>query len=68
MASESVEDARRSILENGFFFVMDPLIRERVQEMERKDLPYASEYSLDFCKVNVLNDVVGKESISKGTS
>ncbi|KAK4132082.1 hypothetical protein BT67DRAFT_444200 [Trichocladium antarcticum] len=25
--------------------------------MERKDFPYASEYGLDFCKVNVLDDV-----------
>jgi hypothetical protein len=25
---------------------MDPLIRERVRDMERKDFPYASEYGL----------------------
>ncbi len=65
MASESVEDVRRSILENGFFLVKDPLIGERVRDMERRDFPYASEYGLDFCKVNVLDDVVGKESTLK---
>jgi len=56
MASESVEDVRRSILENGYFLVKDPLIGERVRDMERRGFPYASEYGLDLCKV-VIDDV-----------
>ncbi|KAK4107107.1 hypothetical protein N656DRAFT_720756 [Canariomyces notabilis] len=58
MAWETAEDARKSILEDGFFLVRDPQIGERVKEMEGKGFPYASEYGLDFCKVNVLDDRV----------
>ncbi|KAJ9137646.1 hypothetical protein NKR23_g8939 [Pleurostoma richardsiae] len=56
MASVSLEDARRAILEDGFFVVTDPVVGERVREMESLKLPYTSEYGLDFCKTNVLDD------------
>lgn len=59
MASVSLEHARRAIQEDGFFVLTDPAVGERVREMERLNLPYTSEYGLDFCKANVLDDTVG---------
>ena len=55
----SVEDARKSILADGFFGVEDPMVGERVLEIAEKGSPLLSEEGLEFCKLNVLNDEVG---------
>ncbi|KAF4637410.1 hypothetical protein G7Y89_g675 [Cudoniella acicularis] len=52
----SVEDARKSILEDGFFCVEDPVVGERVLEIAEKGSPLLSEEGLEFCKLNVLDD------------
>jgi hypothetical protein len=56
----SVEDARSSILEDGFYHLVDPEQPERNIEMEPEDFALASEYGLEFCKLNVLEDMVGE--------
>jgi hypothetical protein len=53
-------DASKSILEDGFFSMDDSVVGEHVSEMEQKDFPWASEYGVDFCKLNFLDDTVGK--------
>ena len=53
-------DARKSILEDGFFSIDDLVVGEHVLEMQQKDFPFALEYGLEFCKLNILNDTVGK--------
>ncbi|KAI3094758.1 hypothetical protein CBS147333_9932 [Penicillium roqueforti] len=53
----SVEDARSSILEDGFYHLVDPERPERNIEMEPEDFALASEYGLEFCKLNVLEDM-----------
>jgi hypothetical protein len=53
-------DARKSVLEDGFFSMDDSVVGEHVLEMQQKDFLFASEYGLEFCKVNVLGDTVGK--------
>ena len=53
-------DARKSILEDGFFSMDDSVVGEHVLEMEQKDFPFASEYGLEFCRLNFLDDTVGK--------
>ncbi|KAK0628276.1 hypothetical protein B0T17DRAFT_486756 [Bombardia bombarda] len=52
----SLEDATRSLLEDGFFAMEDANIGELVSEMERRGFPYSSEYGLDFCNDHVLGD------------
>lgn len=54
----SVEDARKSILEDGFFCVEDPVVGERVLEIAKKGSPLLSKEGLEFCKLNVLNNEV----------
>jgi hypothetical protein len=46
------------ILEDGVYWIKDPIIGERVNEMKEKDFPFKTEYGLDFCKVNTLDDEV----------
>jgi hypothetical protein len=53
-------DARKSVLENGFFSIDDLVVGEHVLEMQQKDFPFALEYGLEFCKLNVLGDTVSK--------
>lgn len=55
----SVEDARKSILEEGFFCVEDPVVGERVFEIAEKGYSLLSEKGLEFCKLNILDDEVG---------
>lgn len=49
-------DARKSVLEDGFFSMDDSVVGEHVLGMQQKDFPFASEYGLEFCKLNVLDD------------
>jgi hypothetical protein len=51
-------DARKSVLEDGFFSMDDSVVGEHVLEMQQKDLPFTSKYGLEFCKLNVLDDTV----------
>ena len=56
----ALEDARKSVLENGFFCMDDAMVGEHVLEMERREFPFSSEYGLEFCKISVIHDTVGK--------
>jgi hypothetical protein len=53
-------DAKKSILEDGFFSIDDSVVGEHVLEIEQKDFPFVSEYGLEFCKLNFLDDIVSK--------
>jgi hypothetical protein len=53
-------DTRKSILEDRFFSMYDSVVGEHVLDMQQKDFPFASEYSLEFYKLNFLNDTVSK--------
>jgi hypothetical protein len=59
-----VEDARKSILENGFFCVRDPVVGERVLEIAEKGSPLLLEEGLEFCKLNVLDNEVNNREYS----
>ena len=54
----SLELARKSILEEGFFDPKDSEVVEYILEMAQRDFPFFSEYGLDFCKQHVLDDSV----------
>lgn len=57
-ATFSTEDARRSVLESGFYHILDPEQRECATGMDRDDFALSSDYGLDFCKRMVLDDSV----------
>ena len=59
MASTSftLDIARRSLLEEGFFDLNDSTVGNRVLEMERRGFPYLTEYGMDFCKQFAFDDV-----------
>jgi len=42
----------------------DPVIGKRVDEIAKKGFPFKTEEGLDFCKLNTLDDKVGKKRIS----
>ncbi len=48
--------------EDALFCVEDPVIGERVKEMQTKGFPIESADGLDFCQQNVLGDRVGGEN------
>jgi len=52
----SIEDAKKSILEEGFFDLNDSVVGKPIQEMEQEGFPFFTEYGLDFCKKYVLDD------------
>jgi hypothetical protein len=56
----SLEDAKKSILEEGFFDLNDPAIGEHILKMAEKGFPFFTEYGLDFCKDHVLDDKVSR--------
>jgi hypothetical protein len=53
-------DTRKSILEDRFFSIDNSVVGEHVLEIQQKDFPFVSEYSLEFCKLNILDNTVGK--------
>lgn len=57
-----LENARKSILEDGFFLINDSVVGEHVLEMQQKEFPFSLEYGLDFCKLNVLDNTVGNRT------
>jgi hypothetical protein len=56
-------DVRRLFAEGAVYSIEDPVIGERVQEMQRNGFPIESMEGLDFCKQNVLDDRVSKKSL-----
>ena len=60
----STKTPRESILEDGVFYVKDPVIGKRVDKIAKKGFPFKMEKGLDFCKLNTLDDKVGKKKIS----
>lgn len=59
MASSAftLDVARRSLLEKGFFDLNDSTVGDRVLEMERRGFPYLTEYGMDFCKQFAFDEV-----------
>ena len=55
---------RKSILEDGVFYIEDPIIRKKVNKIIKKGFPFKTEEGLDFYKLNTLNNKVGKKRIS----
>lgn len=51
-------DAQRSLVEDGFLFIKDPVIGKRVEEMQAKGFPFKTAEGLDFLMQNILHDVV----------
>lgn len=51
---------QRLFSEDGVLYVEDTAIGDRVKEMQMKGFPFESVDSLDFCKNNVLDDIVGR--------
>jgi hypothetical protein len=60
--SLSSEDPHKSILEDGVFYAQDAVVGKRVNEIMRKGYPFKTEEGLDFCKRNVLDNKVSKET------
>jgi hypothetical protein len=61
MASDqtlSVEDIRAKILQDGFYFSKDPTLGLRIEQMDNNATAFASPSGLQFCKDNVLDNVV----------
>jgi hypothetical protein len=63
ITSRSAADVRKLFAEDAFYFVEDPVIGERVQEMQRNGFPIESVDGLDFCKQNVLDDRVSRKAV-----
>lgn len=61
MASSTftLDVARASLLEKGFFDLNDPTVGDRVLEMERQGFPYLTDYGMDFCKQFAFDEVSG---------
>jgi hypothetical protein len=55
----TLDAARRSLLEEGFFDLNDSTVGDRVLEMERRGFPYLTEYGMDFCKQFAFDEVSG---------
>ncbi len=53
----ALDVAERSLLQDGFFALHDPLVGERIMEMEQRDFQYFTEYGLDFCKQFAFDEV-----------
>jgi hypothetical protein len=53
----SLELANESLFEEGFFNLKDIAVKDSILEIEKRGFKYFLEYSLDFCKQYVLNEV-----------
>jgi hypothetical protein len=58
----SSEDPQKSIVEDGVFYAQNAVVGKRVDEIIRKGFLFKTEEGLDFCKGNVLDDKVSKET------
>lgn len=55
----TVDMARTSLLEKGYFDLNDSTVGDRVLEMEKQGFPYLTEYGMDFCKQFAFDEVSG---------
>lgn len=55
----SMKPPREAIVEDGVFWVEDPVVGKRVDEIAKKRFPFKTEEGLEFCKLNTLDDKVG---------
>lgn len=58
--STSGELSRRELDEDGFVVLRGSAFGQRFDGFARKGLPFKNADGLDFCKLNILNDVVSK--------
>jgi len=68
ITSLSADDVQRLFSQDAVFYVEDPVVGERVVEMQKKGFPIESADGLDFCKQNVLDDTVCKKHTMTGLS
>jgi len=58
ITSLSAADIQKLFLEDAaFYYVDDPVVGERVNEIQKRGFPIESADGLDFCKENVLDDM-----------
>ena len=62
--SLSTEQLRRAILDHGFCYQPDPVVGERVTEMQQNGFPFKTVEGLDFCKLSTFDDKVSKHGLS----
>ncbi|KAF2245217.1 hypothetical protein BU26DRAFT_522316 [Trematosphaeria pertusa] len=60
ITSLSVEGIQKKFSEDGVFYVEDPAMGDRVEEIRSRGFPIESVDGLDFCRDNVLNDMAGR--------
>jgi len=58
ITSLSVTDIQKAFSEDGILYVEDATIGDRVKEIQMKRFPFESAEGLDFCRMNVLEDIV----------
>jgi hypothetical protein len=54
----SVENIQSAISKDGFFFAQDPVLGQRIQQMDDDAVPFASAGGLQFCKTTTLDNQV----------
>jgi len=57
-------DAKKSLLKDGFFTIDDSMVGEYVLEIHQRTFPFASEYGLEFCRLNMLDDRLSAYTIN----
>jgi len=57
ITSLSVTDIQKAFSEDGILYVEDATIGDRVKEIQMKRFPFESAEGLDFCRMNVLEDI-----------
>ncbi|KAM7188712.1 hypothetical protein V8F33_010482 [Rhypophila sp. PSN 637] len=50
IATFELDVAEKSLLEEGFIVLDDPIVGSRIKEMEEREFPYFTEFGLDFCR------------------
>lgn len=63
-ATLSLNVAKRSLDEEGFFRLGDSELGKDILEMERRDFPFDTADGLDFCRKHVLVDEVSSMTYS----
>lgn len=54
--SSTTEQFRQAILDDGFFYLADPNIGERVNQIAAKGFPFKTEEGLAFFKLSTFDD------------
>jgi hypothetical protein len=68
ITSLSEADVRKTISRDAYLYVEDPAVGECVKAMRGDGFPIESEDGLDFCKQNVLDDTVSRQSTTSTSS